>query len=256
MMLAFRKSVDMAKLISKHWSPHDSTPGRREDFAICGDGDGENESGSRFDGIVIGPDEPEDFRDPERDSIKVSDSNDMPRQTWQAGAVRKLSKDNAGTRETRDNGASKNYVCECTVGIVYREEDSVITQVVAGGPAYYSKLVFQGDSIVAIDGSAVHGYEIVDHLRGPAVPGSVVQLSLMRKSGVVEQVQLQRMATRLFENHAFDAIQAELKTVQAELAQERERSQAKDLQIQDVQMTGARKLQSVNLSLRSDRRKG
>jgi hypothetical protein len=84
-----------------------------------------------------------------------------------------------------------------SVGISYEEKTGVVTQVLVGGPAFNSRKVAKGDTIVGIDGHSVDGKSIFDRLIGSDKPGSVVVLSLKKASGTVENVRLQRKLSSL-----------------------------------------------------------
>ena len=86
---------------------------------------------------------------------------------------------------------------------------------IPGGPAHYSNKVFVGDMIVAVDGVHVRGAEIARYFEGVHKPGSIVQLTLKRQSGAIEQVAMRRMATELFDHHAYSALQTQVRRPRA-----------------------------------------
>ena len=117
----------------------------------------------------------------------------------------------AGVDAGADAPGLEPEACKCTLGFSYSEANSIITDVIPGGPAHYSNKVFVGDTIVAVDGVHVRGAEIARCFEGVHKPGSILHLTLKRQSGVVEQVAMRRMAKELFDHHAFSALQTQVR---------------------------------------------
>jgi C-terminal processing protease CtpA/Prc len=69
-----------------------------------------------------------------------------------------------------------------TVGISFNTMSASVIACMEGGPAFNSKQVHTNDVIIAIDGQEVKGPEILGLLIGNDKPGSVVELTLKRKS--------------------------------------------------------------------------
>ena len=64
----------------------------------------------------------------------------------------------------------------------FDSKNATVSGVLVGGPAFNSKQVHKDDVIMAVDGQAVQGNQILDLLKGVDKPGSVVTLTLMRTS--------------------------------------------------------------------------
>ena len=84
-----------------------------------------------------------------------------------------------------------------TVGLSYDDRTATISAVMVGGPAFNSKKIHKGDTMLAIDGHEVKGADILNLLKGVDTPGSVVTLILQREQGETVTVKLQRMAREL-----------------------------------------------------------
>ena len=87
-----------------------------------------------------------------------------------------------------------------TIGIMFDAKCRVIEYVLVGGPAYNSNNVFQGDTIMSVDGQDASTSDLETLLRGIDEPDSLVTLGLMRESGEVEAVTLRRMDTMKLED--------------------------------------------------------
>ena len=69
-----------------------------------------------------------------------------------------------------------------TVGLCFDERTCSVTSVMVCGPAFNSKKVQKGDTIVAVDGQKVSGNQISCMLIGSDKPGSVVEVTLKKPS--------------------------------------------------------------------------
>jgi chromosome segregation ATPase len=69
-----------------------------------------------------------------------------------------------------------------TVGLSFDIKNATVSGVLVGGPAFNSKQVHKDDVIMAVDGQAVQGNQILDMLKGVDKPGSVVTLTLRKTS--------------------------------------------------------------------------
>jgi len=96
--------------------------------------------------------------------------------------------------QVSDLAESSTYTKQTTVGLTYDDKLGVIQSVVIGGPAWTSKQVFGGDTIISVDGVRVDPAAILDKLTGTDLPGSLVELGLRRAGGNEEVVQLRRMS--------------------------------------------------------------
>jgi chromosome segregation ATPase len=77
---------------------------------------------------------------------------------------------------------STTHSSNTTVGLSVDIKNATVSGVLVGGPAFNSKQVHKDDMIVAVDGQAVQGNQILDMLKGVDKPGSVVTLTLKRTS--------------------------------------------------------------------------
>ena len=78
--------------------------------------------------------------------------------------------------------SSAAHSSNTTVGLSFDSKNATVSGVLVGGPAFNSKQVHKDDVIMAVDGQAVQGNQILDLLKGVDKPGSVVTLTLMRTS--------------------------------------------------------------------------
>jgi len=86
-----------------------------------------------------------------------------------------------------------DFRTKSTVGIMLN--DCVVDNLVVGGPAFNSRQIQPGDSILKIDGKAVSPDNILTHLVGPDIPGSTVILTVSKKGGASKDIALKRMDT-------------------------------------------------------------
>jgi myosin heavy subunit len=78
--------------------------------------------------------------------------------------------------------SSAAHSSNTTVGLSFDSKNATVSGVLVGGPAFNSKQVHKDDVIMAVDGQAVQGNQILDMLKGVDKPGSVVTLTLKRTS--------------------------------------------------------------------------
>ena len=81
-----------------------------------------------------------------------------------------------------------------TIGLMYDEPSKIISNVLVAGPAFNSKKVFKGDTLVTIDGQDSTTGDLLAMIRGCDKPDSVVTIGLKRATGEVHEVKLRRMA--------------------------------------------------------------
>ena len=86
-----------------------------------------------------------------------------------------------------------DFRTKSTVGIMLN--DCVVDNLVVGGPAFNSRQIQPGDSILKIDGKAVSPDNILTHLVGPDIPGSTVIITVSKKGGASKDIALKRMDT-------------------------------------------------------------
>jgi chromosome segregation ATPase len=77
---------------------------------------------------------------------------------------------------------STTHSSNTTVGLSVDIKNATVSGVLVGGPAFNSKQVHKDDVIMAVDGQAVQGNQILDMLKGVDKPGSVVTLTLKSTS--------------------------------------------------------------------------
>jgi hypothetical protein len=95
------------------------------------------------------------------------------------------------TQQTYFTGTASSI---STIGIQFDDKTHVISGYLVGSPACNSKKIFKGDTIMTVDGLDSFKGDLYVLLKGTDKPDSVVTLGLKRVSGIVEEVQLRRMA--------------------------------------------------------------
>jgi hypothetical protein len=116
--------------------------------------------------------------------------------------LQQLQQDVLHVERTSVSQASE-FATQSTVGLMLSQ--TVIDNMVIGGPAYNSGQLSKGDELVAIDGQDVrsrlnkHRYDhLASLLKGSDLPGTVVILTVKKLgSGEIKEVTLRRMATEL-----------------------------------------------------------
>ena len=73
--------------------------------------------------------------------------------------------------------------------------NGLVENVLIGSPAYTSRNILKGDSIVKVDGEFVKGVDMQRKIVGEDLPGSTVTLTLKRGPAELVDVTLKRIST-------------------------------------------------------------
>jgi hypothetical protein len=96
--------------------------------------------------------------------------------------------------------ASELLTTNSTIGLAFDSASLIVTRVLIGGPAFETQQIFEGDTLVSIDGVLLQGgsEKTSALIKGTDVPGSECTVQVKRKDSTQTQtVVLVRLADRL-----------------------------------------------------------